>query len=287
MTGILQRATTPEPALWRGMDRAALDIAYNNSAHVADSAERLAGWSLRSEALRASQPALLDRRYGPRERNRIDIFRCGAPRAPLLVFVHGGYWQRNSKEIFSCMAEGPLAHGFDVALPGYTLAPDAGLTEIVAEIRAALSWLRREGPALGVSTERLIVSGWSAGGHLAALAMAWPEVDAGLSISGVFDLEPVRLGILNDKLGLSVTEARALSPQLYLPKTAGPLLVAHGGAELPELQRQSRDYARAWTEAGLTGSVLCLDGENHFSILEQLATPAGRLALALRDGFSR
>jgi len=270
-----------DKAIWRGMGRAALDAAYDNSRHVADSAARLAAWSARSAALRARMPELLDRPYGPRERNRIDIFRCGAQGAPLLVFIHGGYWQRNAREVFSVMAEGPLAHGFDVALPGYTLAPEASLSQIVAEIRTAIGWLRWEGPGLGVATGRLVVSGWSAGGHLAATAMAFPQVDAGLAISGVFDLEPVRLGVLNDKLGLSAEDAAALSPLHHLPPASGPLIVAYGTAELPELQRQSRDYFAAWSGTGLPGTVLPVEEANHFTILDELADQDGRLALAL------
>jgi arylformamidase len=117
--------TPAKDAVWRGMSRAELDAAYNNSAHVANSAEKLAEWTERSARVREKHPQLLELRYGERPRNRIDIFPCGAPGAPLFVFIHGGYWQRNSKEIFSCMAQGPMARGFDVALPGYTLAPDA------------------------------------------------------------------------------------------------------------------------------------------------------------------
>ena len=270
-----------EPVLWRGMTRAELDAAYDNAAHVADSAAHLASWERCSAELRSRRPALLDRRYGARDRNRIDIFKCGSARAPLLVFIHGGYWQRNSKEIFSCMAEGPLAHGWDVALPGYTLAPEAGIGTILAEVRAAILWLRREGPALGVATGRLVVSGWSAGGHLAALAMSWPEVDGGLSISGIFDLEPIRLGTLNDKLGLAAADVEALSPLRRLPVRAGPLVVAYGTAELPELQRQSRDYFEAWQGAGLAGRLLPLENRNHFSILNELAAPEGRLTAAV------
>lgn len=281
MTGISQRATTPEAALWRGMSRPELDIGYDNTAAVPESAAFLADWSRRSAELRARRPELLDRAYGLRERNRLDLFRCGAVDAPLLVFIHGGYWQRNAKEIFSCMAQGPLAHGFDVALPGYTLAPDASLTEIALEIRSALRWLRRHGPTLGIATGRLIVSGWSAGGHLAALAMAWPEVDAGLSISGIFDLEPIRLGVLNDKLRLSAREAAELSPLHHRADMGGPLILAYGGAELPELQRQSRDYVQALQDDDLPAAVLRLEGENHFSILEQLSAPGGKLVAAL------
>jgi arylformamidase len=124
------------------MTRVQLDAAYNNSAAVANSADKIAEWSERSARLRARQGQLLDLRYGDRPRNRIDVFTCGRAGAPLFVFVHGGYWQRNDKEIFSCMAEGPMADGFDVALPGYTLAPDASLTDIVAEVRAAIRCAR-------------------------------------------------------------------------------------------------------------------------------------------------
>ncbi|MEO3387310.1 alpha/beta hydrolase [Mesorhizobium sp. CAU 1741] len=278
MTGISQLATLPDAPVWRGMSRAELDIAYDNSGAVRDSAELLADWARRSAILRASQPELIDLVYGPRPRNVVDIFPCGRRNAPLLVFIHGGYWQRNSKDVFSCMAQGPLAAGVDVAVPGYTLAPDATLAEIVDEVRTVLRWLRRYGPEMGIATGRLIVSGWSAGGHLAACAMAMPEVDAGLAISGIFDLEPIRLGVLNDKVGLSREDASALSPLLTIPSRAGRLVVACGGAELPELQRQSSEHSAAWTASGLDGALLVLPGRNHFTILEDLASPGGRLA---------
>nr|WP_127144444.1 alpha/beta hydrolase [Pelagibacterium montanilacus] len=268
----------PGTDLWRGMDRAELDQAYDNSGAVSASADFLADWSRRSAALRARQPELVDLAYGSRQRNRIDIFRSGADDAPLLVFIHGGYWQRNSKEIFSCMAEGMLGAGVDVALPGYTLAPEATLAQITQEVAASLGWLRREGPSHGIGRSRLIVSGWSAGGHLAAGAMALPEVDAGLAVSGIYDLEPIRRGVLNDKLGLTPEDVAGLSPILAIPETDKPLAVAWGTAELPELQRQSRDYAAAWGLAGRTGQIVPVAGANHFSILEDLARPGGALA---------
>jgi acetyl esterase/lipase len=267
--------------IWRGMTRSELDAAYNNTAAVADSAQRLADWTERSASLRRKYPDRLDLPYGPRPRNRIDLFTCGRNSAPLFVFIHGGYWQRNAKEIFSCMAEGPLANGFDAALIGYTLAPDATLTEIVAETHAAIRWLRREGPTYGVGKNRLVVSGWSAGGHLTAMAMALPEVDGGLAISGVFDVEPCRLNYLNEKLNLTANEARAMSPVLHLPAGSGAMTIAFGTAELPELQRQSRDYHAARQAAGLSSVLLPLGGRDHFSILEDLVRPDGQLTAAL------
>lgn len=268
-------------AIWRGMSRAELDAAYNNSAAVADSAQRLADWTERSAVLRRKFPDRLDLQYGPLPRNRIDLFACGERNAPLFVFIHGGYWQRNAKEIFACLAEGPLARGFDAALIGYTLAPEATLPEIVAETHAAIRWLRREGPSYGVGQNRLVVSGWSAGGHLAAMAMVLPEVDAGLAISGVFDVEPCRLNYLNEKLNLTADEARAMSPILHLPVRSGAMTIAFGTAELPELQRQSRDYHAARQAAGLSSVLLPLSGRDHFSILEDLVRPDGQLTAAL------
>ena len=268
-----------EDIVWRGMTRAQLDAAYNNSAAVKNSGEKLADWQRRSDIVRARHKELLDLTYGPRPRNRIDAFRCGRSRAPLLVYTHGGYWQRNAKEFYSCLAEGPLARGIDVALIGYTLAPDATLTEIVAEVRAALRWLRAQGPGLGLATEKLIVSGWSAGGHLTAMTVG--DADAGLAISGIYDIEPCRLNYLNEKLNMTVDEQVALSPIRQLPSRSPPLTITYGLAELPELQRQSRDYHEARQKAGLPSELLPLTGHDHFSILEELASPTGALCEAV------
>ena len=156
------------------------------------------------------------------------MFRCGRASAPLFAFIHGGYWQRNDKNMFACMAEGPLARGFDVAMIGYTLCPDVTLTELVAETHAAIRWLRKEGPKRGFGAGKLVVSGWSAGGHLTASALPLDEVDAGLAISGIYDVEPCRLNYLNEKLKLTADEAAAMSPILHLPKTRGPAEAADG-----------------------------------------------------------
>jgi hypothetical protein len=265
--------------VWRGMTRAQLEAAYDNSAAVKNSAEKLADWIARSEVVRARRNQLLDIPYGSCPRNKVDIFRCGEAHAPLLAYIHGGYWQRNAKEYYACLAEGPLARGFDVAMIGYTLAPDASLTQIVAEIRSALRFLRTEGARHGVAGSQLVVSGWSAGGHLAAMALS--EANAGLNISGIYDIEPCRLNYLNDKLSITLEEQSALSPVKQLPATSPLLIIAYGKAELSELQRQSREYHAARTDRGLPSDLLALDGHDHFSILEELASPSGRLTEAL------
>ena len=256
--------------MYRGMDRAALDAAYNNAAAVKDSAQIVAQWEERSARLRAAHPEGMDLRYGPEERNRIDFFAARRD-APVLAFIHGGYWQNRSKEVFSFVAEGPLAWGINVAMIGYTLAPQKRLDGIVAEIHDALSWLQASIPMLG--GKNLYVSGWSAGGHLTAMAMSHPAATGGLAISGIYDLEPMRLCYVNDKLGLDEAEARRNSPG----RTSKPLFIAYGADELPELCRQSEDYA-----GKLGQRAFAAPKHNHFTVLEELASPHGSLTAVVR-----
>jgi acetyl esterase/lipase len=258
--------------LYRGMDRAALDAAYNNGAAVADSPKIVAGWEARSARLRAAHPEGMDLRYGADERNRIDYFPARRD-GPVLAFIHGGYWQMRAKELFAFVAEGPLAWGINVALIGYTLAPQKRLDGIVAEIRAALEWLHSGIGMLGGDPAKLFVSGWSAGGHLTAMAMDHPAVKGGLAISGIFDLEPMRLSYINDKLRLDEDESHRNSPGL----TDKPLSIAYGADELPELCRQSEDYAKL-----LKGKAVAIPRCNHFTVLEELSSPHGALTALAR-----
>jgi arylformamidase len=261
--------------LYRGMDRAALDAAYNNGAAVRNSAQIVADWQARSERVRAKYPDGLDLRYGREERNRIDLFEAKKD-SPLLVFIHGGYWQMRAKELFAFLVPGPLAHGISVALVGYTLAPHKRLDAIVGEIHSAIAYLDSK-------ANRLIVSGWSAGAHLSAMAMQIPAVNAGLLVSGLYDLEPIRLSYVNDKLRLDAFEAERNSP-ISMPAFSEPVTIAYGAQELPELCRQSEAYAKKVTQAKL----LRLPRHDHFTILEELASPNGALTrelCALIDGL--
>src|SRR5258705_4338024 len=184
---------------WRAMSQEARDLGLNNGVAVPGSIEMVAGWEQRSADMRKRFPAHLDLRYGRRERNRIDFLKA-RDKAPTLLFIHGGYWQTRAKEVFTIVAEGPMAHGINVALIGYTLAPDATLDEIVAEIHAGIDYLTSQLPALGAADEGIAVSGWSAGGHLTSMALSHPKVRGGLAISGVYDLEPIPHSYLDLKL---------------------------------------------------------------------------------------
>jgi arylformamidase len=280
MADISERPATTK-AIYRGMDRAALDAAYNNSAAVADSAQLMARGCERSAVVRAGPQARLDVPYGGRPRERLDYFSSGTKKPPLFVFIHGGYWQRNDKDMFALVADGPRPHGIDVALVGYTLAPEVRLTDIVAEIYQSLTFLSEHADEFGFDRDKLVVGGWSAGGHLTAAVADHPAFCGGIPISGIFDLEPIALNYLNEKLKLDATEVATLSPLRTLPDHMPPLHVFVGGQELPELRRQSTTYAEAADERELPVTLTVLPGHHHFSILDEISRPDGAITREL------
>jgi acetyl esterase/lipase len=231
------------------MDRAQLDAAYNNSAALPERDAIVADWAARSARVRREHAGRLDLAYGETPRERLDLFLAADPDAPTLAFIHGGYWQINDlvKESFAFFAEALLPLGINLAVIEYTLAPAARLDRIVDEVRRSIRWLAEHLGEYGADPTRLYISGHSAGGHLTAMTMPLPEVRGGIAISGIYDLEPIRLNYLNEKLALDTAEAERNSPVRHLPATAGELVVAYGTRELPELRRQSIEYARAWT----------------------------------------
>jgi arylformamidase len=277
--------TTPfEAPDWRGMSRQDLDRGLNNGAAVTGSGDIVAGWDRRSAEMRARHSHHLDLRYGPRERNRIDFLKAGE-KAPTLVFIHGGYWQMRAKEAFTLFAEGPMAHGINVALIGYTLAPDATLEEIVAEINRGLDFLADQLPALGGDANRIAVSGWSAGGHLTAMALSHPRVKGGVAISGIYDLEPIRHSYLNEKLGLDEAMSRRNSPIMQAGGPMKPLALTAGSGELPLLRRQTADFAAHRAKYGLPMSYEEIPGADHFTIMNEISSPTGRITMMIRQLF--
>jgi acetyl esterase/lipase len=271
---------------WREMSREELDRGLNNSLAVAGSADIVAGWEQRSAGLRKNHPAHLDLRYGLRERNRIDFLKA-ADHAPTLLFIHGGYWQMRAKEFFTVVAEGPMAHGINVALTGYTLAPDVTLDEIVAEIHDAIDYLARELPALGGDGMGIVVSGWSAGGHLTAMALSHPFVRAGLGISGIYELEPIRHSYLNEKLGLDEAASRRNSPVREPMGPLKPLSLVVGSGELPLLRQQTADFASYRARHGLPVTYEEIPDADHFTIMNEMIAPQGRITALARELFAR
>jgi arylformamidase len=188
--------------------------------------------------------------------------------------------QRNSREVFAFLAEGPLARGWSAALPGYTLAPQASLTQITNEVRTAFDWLNAKSAEHGI-TGPIIVTGWSAGGHLTAFILDHPKVAAGVSISGVFDLAALRDSPhVNDKVKLTEMEIETLSP-MRRPVANKPLAIAYGTSELPAMIASSRDYHAYRSQAHVPGDLVPVPNTNHYTILDQLRLPDSVLTRAV------
>jgi arylformamidase len=279
--------STPSDAPdWRGMSQQDRDLGLNNGVAVAGSGDMVADWERRSAEMRAQNVDHLDLGYGPRERNRIDFFKA-AENGPTLLFIHGGYWQMRSKEVFAIFAGGPMAHGINVAMIGYTLAPDATLDEIVAEIHQGLDFLAEKLPALGGDPSRIVVSGWSAGGHLTSMALSHRHVKAGMAISGIYDLEPIRHSYLNVKLGLDEAMSQRNSPMMQAGGVMKPLSLVAGSAELPLLRKQTADFAGHRARYGLPVSYEEIPGADHFTIMNELMSPTGRITTLIRQLLER
>ena len=270
---------------YRGMDRKALDRAYNNIAAVPDVAETMADFGRRSSAIYERVGIKRDLTYGETASQRIDWIPGPHAGAPTIAYIHGGYWQSLSKEKFAFVATGPLARGFNVALIEYTLAPQARIGAIVDEIGRAIDFLAAHFEEWGADPARLCLAGHSAGGQLAVSYRTHPAVSLVLGISGPYDLEPIRLSYLNEKLDLTPDEVAAYSPGIHIGAGVRTLLTV-GGAELPELMRQTADYASCLRARGELVEEISAPGYNHFTILETLAQPDGSALEVIIRAFS-
>jgi acetyl esterase/lipase len=255
------------------MSQAAKDAAYNNAAAVADSANLSAARRAASAEYRAAHAGHLDLPYGPGARQKWDIY-PGAAGAPCLVFIHGGYWFMNSREDFAIIAAGAAAHGWTVALPSYTLAPAATLSEIVAEMGLALDYLAGVQAELGFG--KVVLAGWSAGAQLAALWLHHPLPAAGLLISGVYELGPLTATYLQEHLRLTPTDIEAASPLRRPVTDVKPTIIAYGDEELATLVTDSNALHEHRLAAGAPSQLMPIHA-NHFTILHELTTPDGLL----------
>jgi arylformamidase len=258
--------------IFRGMTRVELDIAYNNVKAEPEFADLMARYQKSGRVLQDIFTVVPDIAYGPGPRQRFDWVSCGQSTAPTFVFIHGGYWQNYTKEDLAFVALGPLARGFNVVLAEYTLAPQASMTQIVGEIGSLLDHLAACDSPVGFGDRAVCLCGHSAGGQLAALQRSHPAVDVTVAVSGLFDLEPISLSWLNDKLKLTPSEIVDYSPVRHIWRGT-PTIVAVGSAELPELIRHSAEYADACRAKGETATYLNMLGRTHFTILQDLATP--------------
>jgi len=276
--------------IFRGYDREALDREYDNRRKVPNTAEVLAWYAGESEAARRAMHWRIDTPYGTWPGERLDVLPAARTGSPVQVFIHGGYWHRLDKADFSYVARGFAPSGVAVVVINYTLMPGVTMDELVQQCRASIAWVYRNAASFGGDRNRIFISGHSAGGHLVAMLMAtdWSAfgapvdiVKGGCGISGLYDLEPIRLCYLNDILKLSEEDARRNSPVLLPAPRAGSLLLAVGEQEGPEYHRQTDDLATAWRKQGFESDVMPMPRDDHFSIAVKLGDPASTLSHAI------
>jgi arylformamidase len=272
--------TTP---VYRGYDQAALDAQYNLRALVPEHPEHFRRWAEAGAEARARLDGHLDQPYGDDPKQRLDYFPAAENGAPLLAFIHGGYWQALDKSDFSWLAPAWVERGVSFASINYPLAPEAGIPEMVESCREAALWLWHNAISLGADRGRLVLAGHSAGGHLATMLLAsdWTAlgalpadlVKAACSVSGLYDLEPIRLSYQNPILKLDEATARSMSPIAARPRPERPLLLAVGERETPEFLRQQDEMAAHWGKGGKTEAIL-LPGLDHFQAVDCLSDPS-------------
>jgi arylformamidase len=261
------------------------EVEYNNRARIPEHPALFAGWA-RDAATYRKRHAPRVIAYGAGARHKIDFF-AGEGNGPIVVFIHGGYWQAFDASSFSHLAGGLNAHGIGVAIPSYDLCPDVSVEEIIRQMRNAARELARAG-------QPLVVSGHSAGGHLAAclLATDWPAIDASLprdlvraaySISGLFDLGPLVETSINKALNLNSASARAASPLFWKAPARGSLDAVVGETESAEYFRQSQSIVEAWGATGLATRFGTVPGANHITAIAPLADPDSPMVLRLKQ----
>jgi arylformamidase len=280
--------------LYRGFaTQAEIDREYDVETMVPDFRPYAQHFIEESAKTRADLQVKLNLRFGPTLDEHLDFFPAGRPNAPLLVFIHGGYWRTLSAKEFSLVARGPVARGMAVAVTNYSLCPKVTIAEITRQSRAAVAWLHRNAHELGIDAERIVVAGHSAGGQQVGMIAGtdWTTdyglpssaVRGGLAISGLFDLEPLRFSWLQPAIQLDQDLVRRESPLHNIPRRAPRLVVTLGGEESGEFHRQSREYLAAWKAAGLHGSMLEQPGRNHFTAIDGFLDPEHPLTEAALD----
>ncbi|MHA1600808.1 MAG: alpha/beta hydrolase [Alphaproteobacteria bacterium] len=284
------------------MDRAEIDRQLNLRERWPEHTEYIARWAADSANVRRRLGGYLDLVYGDSAGERLDLFlprprprprpRLGPARPPLLAFIHGGYWQFLDKGDFSYLAPPFLDAGIAIASLNYDLIPRVAITEIVGQIRRAILWLARQADTYGFDADRIYVAGHSAGGHLAVMALItdWAVGKPGIepikgacSISGIYELEPVRQSYQQEILGLDAATVRDMSPLRLVPARAGPLILAVGSEETEEFLLQQKELAAAWRARGLSVRIVDLPGRHHFSVMDDLGDAGHLIFAAVRD----
>ncbi len=271
--------------LYRGFaTQEQLDAQYNLRMIFPDAACSYEAFCAReSEKVREDIDHHLNVPFGPTRAEHSDVYPVtGEVRgAPVLIYVHGGFWSLRTSKEFGFVARGPVSEGVATVVTNYALCPHVTIDEIVRQTRAAVAWTYQNAESFGGDPERIHVAGHSAGGHLVAMLLAtdWEGVyglpasiiKSATAISGIFDLTPLPYTFLQPKLQLAWDQIWRNSPILHLPDPQSgtpPLLVAYGEDETDEFRRQSEEFFAAWKAKGLGGKLVVLPAKNHFDVID-------------------
>jgi len=268
--------------MWKNFSKEDLDKAYNNSLAVANSAELVQSWVQFSISAKKKLLGDRDISYGDTPFQSFDFFSAGE-NAPVIVFLHGGFWQMRSKDDFTFIAPPLVEAGFSVAMLGYRLAPHANMNDIVQDVRNGLKAIRAHLKAANIASQKIWLLGWSAGAHLISMVQDEEFVLGGTAISGIYDLEPMRHCYINEKLQLDEVASLKNSPILLQQNISKPLDIFVGGAELPEMQRQSLDFANYRNSTKAEGVFKNIPEKNHYTILDELISRDGEIFKALKS----
>ncbi|ABP34858.1 alpha/beta hydrolase [Polynucleobacter asymbioticus] len=268
--------------MWKNLTKDELDRAYNNSLAVANSAQIVEGWMQASDQVRESTKGELDIRYGPHPRQSYDYFSAG-DHSPIMVYIHGGFWQFRSKDDFTFIVPPLIDLGFSVAMLGYRLAPDATMEQIIADIRTGLSAIEVKVRDERGSFPGFYLLGWSAGAHLVASVLNEPNVKDGICISGVYDLEPIRHCYVNDQLHLNLEASLENSPILKTNHFGKVIDLFVGSAELPHMQGQTTQFYEYRKQHLQPGKFQLLNGFNHYTIFDELVRANGTIHKTIKD----
>lgn len=274
--------------VFRHYDQAALELQYDSAARSPELTalrdERTARVDREAATVRKTARASLDVAYGAHQREKIDVFLADKPDAPLLAFIHGGYWKQRTKDEFAWMAPAYTEAGVAFASIGYPLCPEVRIGDIVGSVRRALVHLAKEARALGFDPGRIHVGGHSAGGHLSAMlaatdfsALGAPRdlVKSATLVSGLYDLEPLRLVKVNQELKLSPADIAPLSPVQFAPQRHVKITTTVGSAEGEEFVRNTNELTAAWRAKGADVTEIAAPGFHHFNVLDEMGY-AGR-----------
>ena len=281
-------------AIYRDYTQESLDVEYNNRGRFPDTADCKAAQIVGSDEAKAEYECRLDVRFGDGDTDLLDIYIAeGDGPHPIHVFFHGGYWKSNTKNDFGFVAKPFVPYGVTTIVVEYPLIPSVRMGTLIERCCASMEWVWRNAESFGGDKNNITVSGHSAGGHITAMMMQtdWPSygdglpkdlVKGGCSISGVSDLDPVRLSFQNDELQFSPKEAAEFSTLFMDPKHAGPLLAVAGGIEGPEFIRQTTELADAWAAKGMDVKGWIMEGKHHFTTINQYLDPESELSRAVR-----